>query len=365
VLLTATIVLLGAAVLLLLPEATVIVSPATEILRETITVKASPEYKAVDAVKGLVPARLVQVALEDGAQTAATGRRQEPADKATGRVMFTNRSGAAVVVPAGTIVRTSTGSSVRFLTTGVDTVEAGAFAHIVVVAELPGSIGNVPAWAITQVEGALAFQMAVINDTPTAGGTEKQAQLITAADRQRLRDSLLEKLKGASLEAVRKGLQAGDFLAASSLTVKVEDESFDREAGDVTGSVGMRMRVTASALVVPGDRLAKLVEASMQGKVVEAATPVSGSVKFTAPSDVQLDGTALTFRIQAQVATTARLSAGQIRLDVQGKSLDEARRLLSQRYRLAAAPEILLRNAVIDRLPFLPFRIEVRVLTDQ
>ena len=165
-LLLALLLLAGAGVVLALPEATIRLTPATATLSQTVAVRASTDYRSADLAKGQLPARLIQATVEDAAQADATGKKQEPAQKATGSVRFTNRSGADLTVPLGTVVRTGMGTPLRFLTTVTATVQAGAFAQVPVVAEQAGSEGNVPAWSINQVDGSLSFQVSVLNDAP-------------------------------------------------------------------------------------------------------------------------------------------------------------------------------------------------------
>ncbi len=360
-LLIAVVIALAGGVLLLLPTATITLIPATETISQTLSVKASPDFKTVDVTKGQIPARVVQATVEDVAQLESTGRKQEPAEKATGKVIFRNLSGDTIKIPTGTVVRTTTGTPVRFRTTTESSAEAGTFTPVPIAAELLGSGGNVPAWAIHQIEGSLSFQLVVANDTPTTGGAEKQMQLVTAADRQLLRDTLLDKLKAAVAESLKKDLKPGDFLVAAALTLRIEDEAFDREVGDISKTVGLRLRLAASSLVVPGDGLNKLAEGALQAKVSGQSSLVAGSFKLTAPSDVTVEGTSVSLRLQAAASTIVRLDEAQIRRELQGVPLSQARQLLAQKYRLAAEPQITLENAwLLDRLPFFGFQIQIK-----
>jgi hypothetical protein len=362
ILLLALILLAGAGVVLALPEATIRLTPATATLEQSVAVRASTDYRSADLAKGHLPARLIQSTMEDSAQADATGKKQEPAQRATGSVRFTNRSGADLSVPAGTVVRTGMGTPVRFLTTVAATVQAGSFAQVPVTAEQAGSEGNVPAWSISQVDGSLSFQVSVLNDAPISGGAEKQALLVTATDRQQLRDSLFARLKAASVEALKKSAQPGDLFFADLISVKVEDESFDREVGQVSKSVGLRMRLTASLLTVPTDGLNKLAESTMEARVPAGSTLIPGSIKLGTPSELSMDGNTITFRTEVRAATIVGLDVSQLRRDIQGQTLEQANQILTQRYRLADEPTITLQNAWLGRLPMLGMRIQVDVV---
>ena len=82
--------------------------------------------------------------------------------------------------------------------------------------------------------------------------------------------------------------------------MRVEDESFDREVGEVSKTVGLRMRLTASVLTVPVDGLNKLAENAVEAKIPAGATLVPGSIKLGAPSEVSVEGNTITFRAEAQ-----------------------------------------------------------------
>ncbi len=361
-LLVTLILLAGAGVVLALPEATIRVTPATTTLTQVIAVRASTDYRSADLAKGQLPARLVQATVEDAAQADSTGKKQEPAQKAAGSVRFTNRSGAELTVPSGTVVRTGMGTPLRFFTTAAATVPAGSFVQVPVVAEQAGSDGNVPAWSINQVDGSLSFQVSVLNDAPMSGGTEKQAQLVTASDRQQLRDALYARLKTASIEALRKDAQPGALLLTDQIAIRVEEESFDHEAGEVSKSFGLRMRLTASVLTVAADGLNRLAENAIEAATPAGATVVPGSITLGAPGEVRIDGNTMTFRAEAQAKAVAGLDLGQLRRDVQGQTPEQARLTLTKRYRLASDPTIILQNAWLGRLPLLGMRIRVDVL---
>ena len=52
----------------------------------------------------------------------------------------------------------------------------------------------------------------------------------------------------------------------------------------------------------------------------------------------------------------------QLRRDVQGQTLEQARLILAKRYRLAGEPTVTLQNAWLGRLPLLGMRIRVDVV---
>ena len=97
----------------ILPSATITVAPASEALQVDIPLKAVQDAR-LDAAAGIVPAQALSVQVAGDARTPTTGRSDEPVGKANGRVVFINRTGRDITVPAGTVLSTATGNNVQF-----------------------------------------------------------------------------------------------------------------------------------------------------------------------------------------------------------------------------------------------------------
>jgi hypothetical protein len=202
----------------------------------------------------------------------------------------------------------------------------------------------------------------VLNDAAITGGAEKEALQVTAADRVQLRDRLFARLKAACVDSLRQSAGPGDLFLDNLIAVQVEDESYDREVGAVSKSVSLRMRLSASILTVPADGLNRLVENAVESSVPAGAALVPGSIKMGAPNEVSVEGNTITFRTEARAATVVGVDVAQLRRDLEGKTLEQARQILADRYELAGEPTITLRNAWLGRLPTLGMRIQVDVL---
>ena len=157
---------------------------------------------AVDYGNATIPARVVQVIVSGTGETPTTGSLDGPDEHASGQVVFVNRTTSPVTVPKGTIVRTGSGTNVRFYT--VTAVEVAgslyAFRRVGVIAMDPGPSGNVQPLTINVVEGDLAASVEVLNDTATTGGTIKRVPLVDAADFDVARNETLAKLHGSSFD---------------------------------------------------------------------------------------------------------------------------------------------------------------------
>ena len=156
----AVLAVLALAAAVLAPEAIVTVVPASESIIVPLGLRASPEIRVIDSARGQLPAKTVQVLIEETGQVETTGRKRIPDAAAIGTVVFANRSLAPLTIPKGTIVRTSTGASVRFSTEEETMLPAGAFStvRVAIKAVDPGPNGNVKAGTISIVEGPLPFR---------------------------------------------------------------------------------------------------------------------------------------------------------------------------------------------------------------
>ena len=94
-------------------------------------------------------------------------------DYATGQVELTNTTSAAVVIPRGALVHNDTDDPARlvvFETLADVTIPAGgsALVDIEASAHSPGLLGNLPAGALTVIDGAAGVR--ALNPEPTTGG---------------------------------------------------------------------------------------------------------------------------------------------------------------------------------------------------
>ena len=181
----------GVGAYLLLPSATIAVTPKTERIGPThLTVTADTTATEPDPVNLVVPAQTVSVDVAANDTFQASGKRIEET-KATGVVRFDNLDFLNTnTVPAGSIVGTDRG--VRFRTIGTVTVPK---ADIVGLSLFPGRIsvkvtavkagedGNVDPNTITVVPaGEDPIALKVTNPTATSGGTHKEIPRVTQQD---------------------------------------------------------------------------------------------------------------------------------------------------------------------------------------
>lgn len=340
------------------PSATITITPAYESMGLTLDLLASPQIRVIDVASGQFPARPVQVLIEDTGQVETTGRKRVPDAPATGTVVFVNRSQNALTVPKGTGVRTATGVSIRFRTEEDATLLAGASstARVPIKAIEPGPTGNVKAGAISVVEGMLSFQVSVLNDEDTKGGTEKQARYVTLQDRNNLRDAIVQKIRAKSYTELRQAIRPDDVVPAETLTLTVNETAFDKpldaEGEYLTGKV----RATVSGLLLDGDSLKEMAAVGLRDQVSGGFVVLPQGVTYGAPANVKYSDGVVSLQMSATARSQATISVQDVRRLAASKSVAGAKEALAASLPLARPPQIELRNALLERLPWLSAR---------
>ncbi len=352
--------------LLFLPSAEIELTPAVQTQRLNILVRADPNAAAVD-IFGVVPARRVTAEVS-GSQTApASGETLIPDAFAAGSVRFENLTESPVSIPAGTVVRTTGSPAVRFATQEEALLPAGLGKTVTVVVRAleAGPTGNLPAGALTAIEGDLGARLSVTNPQPTAGGTEKAVPIQTAEDRAALQEALSVALLEECRAALESSLSRGDRLIPQTVTLAEAPEAlFFPAEGQPGETLALTMRLTCAANYVAEADLRLLASLALDAALPPGFAPLDETVDFSLPETFDLgdDGRA-SWRMQTERLIRARLDLAAVSASVLGLEPAAAVRRLQADFPLAAAPRILLAPAWWPRLPVLPFRIHVVLLS--
>lgn len=350
---------------LIIPSATIKLTPAAEPLRVTVTLQAVQDAR-LDIEAGIVPAQVLSVQVSGNARTQTTGRRAEPTNKARGNVTFINRSSREILVPVGTVVATATGNNVQFATTADLLLAPNGRAPAPVEAVLPGPSGNVRAGTITRVEGPLALSLLVANQANFAGGTTAQVGVVTEDDKARLQEQLFEELKQQALERLRARVVGESLVPSESIRYLALSPSFTPFVGEVSEDLFLSMSVQAVGLNVDRAAVNEAALARLQAAMPPGTRLIADSTRYTMGAVVVEDERTLRFTMTAEGTLLRGLDAGTVRKAVLGASPDQAARVLEQKFVMGALPQITLGPdwlpyIVPVNLPTLPWRIRVIV----
>lgn len=352
----------GVAAALLLPAATIAITPQAEPVGPL-----SYEIRVVDPP------------VESGTLTAtvtgtATGAYRDLA-AAAGAATFRNYNTVAIDVPAGT--RVAAGEIV-FVTTVAIVVEPGSLtaegfiaageAESPIVAELAGPVGNVAAEAITAVldpqRDALLrgfpqnSRRVVINYAPTGGGLDVSGPLILQSD------------VDAAIEELRVELDSQLSDAMTTVPGRLYPPATARAEPVIEGGDGLVDTRNLPTLELTGsldysrayvERDAVVEEARDRLLDDDAALPAGSelsadSIRVTLGT-VEENGDALVVDTAATAMAVPNVDGDALRQQVAGMSLEEARRALDD----LGHVEIDLWPGWVRELPRLLWRIEISV----
>lgn len=221
-----------------------------------------------------IQAKKVEVPLERQASSSASGETVIADGAATGAVVFTNLTEYDIYVPAGTRL---TGGGNTFHTIEDITVPASYFwgsgsyvgkAQVGIVADTPGSAGNVDVWQITTIEGDLAGLLRVVNEVNTEGGAERPGTIVTAEDQQRLREKLISEMQEDAYAQLQQ--EVGDLqILSGTLEIETVNETFSHEIGGEATVLTLNATVRATALASAPGTLDKAVSEAVRQQMGE------------------------------------------------------------------------------------------------
>jgi hypothetical protein len=388
-----------ALVLFFAPEAVIDLSPARKPQELTMNVWASPSIRFANPSGGL-PAQPLSVVVEGRDQAPSTGRSRIPDRPATGAVLLTNLTDGPVEIPEGSIVLTALSPAVRFAVTQDVQIPAGVgkTATTRVKAVLSGSAGNLPVGRIRAMEGPLGLRLTVDNPAPTSGGTDRSMALPTELDYANLQTRLLASLQARAQEEIQAKLKPGQRLLEGTLRLRAVVEESREPAKDQPGDqLQLSERVEFEAWAVNETDLQAVAQTGLDANREADFQSVPGSLQVEFVSQPKLDPSAVTqdaltpassdgysatpvpdpstedlpvadtaagdtasahWQIRAVRTLESSLPEASIIRSVQGRGRGEAQQILSG-LTLANAPQIRIFPDWWQRLPYLPFRIQL------
>ena len=352
--------------LYVLPSATVTLRPVTEPLDASMAMASVAGLTEINYGAAQIPARTVSVEQTGADTSATTNRRDVPDGHAQGTVIFANKTTIPVTITKGTVVRTSFGENVRFFTVADVWLpgELHGTVRVGVLAAEPGPPGNVPALTINVLEGELAAQASVLNDSRTTGGTVRRISTVGAQDKVDLRAKLMKSLQEQAYAQLTAALASGEFVAPESLVITVLQEAFDHDVDGVTDSLGMTMTVQVDGLAAGGADAQKLLLGLLDQRIKPGYRLLPDSARFERGSVLSAGPDEVRFNMTVRAQAVPVIDVDALRRAIAGKTVDVAAEYLSRQFNLTEEPQIELRASLTQRLPWWPTRIRMRTAVD-
>ena len=362
---------IGLAVLLI-PEAKVTLVPYREVVEAPLELRADPEVEKPSLSALAIPARVVEVEVEQTGEIATISKKDAPDAPARGTITFINQTATPLEVLPDAIIRTATGTTVRFRTVTTATLEAaiGATAQAEIEALEPGPVGNVDKATITEVETpGLRGKVRIINEKPTQGGGVKQVGVVTRADMDRLKAQLLQQLQQRAYVELQNQLGEQEFLPPESMSTEIMAEVYDQFLEAEADVLHLQMRILATGTAVDRANANLLAYEALKERIPTTYELQSEDITFGLDEEnVRMDGRSVILEVTASAPLVVGIDRGKVRSAVAGLTADEAAQTLAESFALASSPVVevepdwIRRWEWLDRVSVLPFRIQVVVM---
>lgn len=344
------------------PAATIKVQPVEREQRLELGIWASPDVPSV-LLSGAIPADvhtvIVAGQLADETQSSvniATGA-------ASGSVVLTNLTEQPVDVPAGTVFRTAGSQAAQFESLRSVTIPAGVdqTVQVAVRARIPGPAGNVATGLIRAIEGPVGLSATVTNPQSTSGGSDRRGRVASQADYDHLNQALLSDLAQMAEHELKNQLSAGQILLVQTISPRlVVDEIRNPAVGVPADQIVLDLQVEFQAWSVREADLNAVAQAALDANLEGDLIPVKDSLRVRAVSEPMIETSGpVRWEIEVSRSLKPRWDRDTISTLVRGQNVTDALAIISSQMNLVSPPEIQIRPSWWNRLPFLPFRIEV------
>jgi hypothetical protein len=348
--------------IILLPSATIQITPITQPQNITIPIVVDPSATDVN-ISGIVPAYPISTTVEGKDELPATGKMTVPEGRASGVVRFTNLTQTKVLIPEGTIINIISDPSIRFSVTQAGEVPEGVgeSIDIPVRALLEGYAGNLPADSLKLIEGSLGLYLSVTNPDPTTGGMDAEKTSPTDADRHKLYKQAEELLSVQAMAEIEAQVPPGGFLIADSLHAEKESIDFDPPLGEPGANLSLDLIQTYQAYYISAEDLIKLGTLVLDSTLPGGYSPLAGSMVAT-PSGTPTvgDGGEIAWELTAERLITKDIDDMTIITKVLGKTPNSAIKNLSE-IKMVGSPKINISPPWWLLMPSIPMRITVEM----
>lgn len=328
-----------AAVYLLLPQTTVVLVPVSQHISEKLEITANPDAKALDFDNYVVPARVVYVKAQGAEQVPVTGKEASVNAKAGGQVTLSNRTDKEVVVPRGTIAKTSAGEKFVILDDVKLTSGSEGIARVAIEAVQPGVKGNVGRGEINRLEGAQELDVSVFNEQPTSGGGSRDVEVVTEEDRAKVKSMLQPKLEQEVARKLEAERQRQEVLSPESIRVTPLREDYDKDVGEQSKVLNLEMELRANGTFYNPDDVQAVVQA-WSPRLKSGFYLRTDTVKASEPRVIEAEGGAVKLVVDIEGIVSSRINEDRVADAVRWKTAEDVRKYLNSSYILATEPEI-------------------------
>lgn len=363
----AAIVILVGTASILVPSATIRIAPKSILISDASEVILDPAVTTIDHINAIVPAGNYREVISGTVTVNTTRAATAPADHAEGFVTFNNLQGTEATIPLGTIVATTSGVTQRYSTTITATLPAGfnGRVNVPVRALRPGPEGNVRALQINFIEGPLSAQARAVNLNPVSGGTIKEVKIVSFDDRRVARERLNAELKQMALGVLQKAAEQDVYVVPASVEVIVLGEAWDHLVDDPSDTLTLKIDAVASGIYADLNDFEIFAERRLLSKMPQGYQMLPGTLRVEADPNARMEASSVILRVRSALLATPVIDRAKLMEGLNDLPLAQARAKLESRVELAEPAEIKITPSWWARMPFFGFRTTLFVETEQ
>lgn len=375
-LLAFTFMIISGTFIIVTPQASIEIPLYQESISIQTELIADPNAQDINIETGIIPATILRVNVETSGTISTTGQQEVSAVVASGSVVFTNQTETEIVVPVGTTISTSAGSPILFTTTQEVIVPAGNGERMDATIEAIQSsnieAGNVQAGMINTIIGPLEDRLTVRNINPTTGGGQQTVAMVSQNDIDSLLATVRQELQAMAYEEMQLNLNESQLIVIESIRIPPDGErndwiTFSHELGDFTDTISLTMRVVVEAIAID-DRFGQQVAfAKLSSQKPADLLIVPDSLSYSRGNLIAIDAVnqSVRFEASAEGLVRADYDIEALRGLLVGMDSASVPALIARQVRLAEGqmPMIEITPGWFNRMPFLPFRIQIKALS--
>jgi hypothetical protein len=350
---------------LAVPSARVTLHPRSVTYTRTMPIAVEATAEEPDLQRGVVPSTRIGETFTANVEVATTGQGYSFSGLASGTVLFTNLLGQAYTVPAGTVVRTSSGSyPVRYETTQEVSIPPFGQAQAPVEALNEGPQGNVAAYQINRVEGVAGFAVRVTNPQPITGAESETVAIVSTEDRARAQRIATEQVMAKAYNGLQElaAQEPGRFLPNQTLVVQATPRiAYSHLVGERTDTLGLTLQLLITGEAVHVADAQAVAYRALVRQLPAGYTLSDAWFEYGEAAEEDIAPGDFSFFVTGHAYATAKIDGTAIVESIQGESKSAAEAILTEKYPLTEPPEITVTPSWFPTLPFIPLRIDVEV----
>lgn len=356
---------------LFLSRAEVVVYVEPRVLERDSQVMADPSAQKVDEESKIIPGQVVETQVSGSDKAAATGKKQI-GDNAKGTVIIYNKtydsktfSKGATLVSSGlkfTLDQTVSVASQSATATADGTTITFGKVTVTVSASAAGADYNLPSGSEFSIASLSLSQFAAKAEGNFAGGTSKEATVVTALDQKKLLAQVSSNLRKQAAEKLQQELKDKKILE-EALLEEIISKSYSKNINDQAQEFTLKLTVKYKGTAYRQEDL-KLIVSKLLGTNIpdDFELNLAQTETLADVSSLQKDGK-LIFLARFKAKLTPKLDEEALKQKIKGQTPAAAANIVKA-YDNVLGSDIKVSPALpppLSRLPFLASNIKLEV----